>query len=421
MKRGDNGRVELGLGRFGGGCQRIAVSLERGGEVIYRTVASAPATTADSALEAKVLQARNTIFSQELWHELHREAHSLTSYGVRTEGSALVYTSQDGDKLHFDLISLEAGETSADDHVGSSFTEIIHLCLHVLLSHSHRQNEMNRLRPTPPNNRGRNFHQAELLRPIFARLVHQQAVEACVRYVGDLTRIVRQAGIPDASFVLSTVPCPTQDLTNNQLDGHRRASPAQLLVNALLASLEFRLDVTLTPQSSLSIRARTYRTPQTTTRYQIALMPSADKSSENPLYDACPPFEGGYPTFSGLVYYLEVATTRALARHVLRSVETNTPPRDPDTDVHDLDAHRTWIVSAKGNGVRDMQSERHAITFKVLGKDGHPSLEAQASWVADRKLRNTALEWCHDRSGIGDKEGKQIGTLVAEICQRQAG
>ncbi|KAF4626798.1 hypothetical protein G7Y89_g11358 [Cudoniella acicularis] len=58
----------------------------------------------DSPIESLILQARNTIFSTELWQELNREARILGSYNVRSTNDTLILPLSSTKNIVLDLV-----------------------------------------------------------------------------------------------------------------------------------------------------------------------------------------------------------------------------------------------------------------------------------------------------------------------------
>ncbi|GJC97118.1 RNA polymerase II mediator complex component SRB4 [Colletotrichum higginsianum] len=261
LRRGDDGTALLQHGRVGAGSQRLSITVSRSGETTGRLAIGS--SVPDSALlPDRVLEARNTIFAQELWHELHREAHSLASYGVRANNDSINFNPASGPSLTLELESLEdnvAVASTSDDNV---LAEATHLGLHILLSHAHRLNELQRLRPTPPHQRRNQAqNQYHLLRPIIAKILYDRSVEQVTSFAGDITRILRRAGVQTAAFTLTTPPCPTADLKNTSGGASNRPNASQALTNMLTSPADFQVELTLTPTSSLQIRGRTFLLP----------------------------------------------------------------------------------------------------------------------------------------------------------------
>jgi mediator of RNA polymerase II transcription subunit 17, fungi type len=408
MRRRDDGRVQLDLGNLGGGSERLVVSVEKDGKPIGRSALVSPPAH-DAPFEAKVLEARNTIFSQELWHELHRESHLLVSYGVRTNGSSITYAPEAADaKISLELATNGKGSTAVDvktSGAGSDAAETAHLALHLLLSHAHRQNEMARLKPMPPNQpRLRSHNQYHLLRPIIARVLHQRSIENCTKYVGDLTRILRNAGIPSATFTLTTHLVQPSDALTASSRSQQPNSAAQALIDAMLAPPDYQIEVTLTPDTRLYVRGRTWLLPYTTTQYQIHLQPAPDSTDPktNPLFTSYPPFREGYSDLNNLIYYLRLATARAVTDYYLQKVEsispsvTSTDSKTGGPVIEENDNNQLqWAKSIKGTSIRDNALNSTDIRFEVREVNARPQLEVLASWRRQDQTPQTLRAWWH--------------------------
>ncbi|KAF9781057.1 hypothetical protein IL306_014253, partial [Fusarium sp. DS 682] len=186
MRRGDDGAVQLDCGRLGGVSERVVVTYERDGQVTGRSALPAETAT-DAPLEERVLEARNTIFSQELWHELTREARTLAAYNVKPNGSRLICDIDPASKSRviLELVPLDSQASSDDSLPDNQIAETMSLALHTLLSYAHRQNELTRTRPIPPHiprSKGQQTH--ALLRPIIARLMHLHNVQVVTKHIG---------------------------------------------------------------------------------------------------------------------------------------------------------------------------------------------------------------------------------------------
>lgn len=425
MLRGEDGRVKLDLGRVGGGCQRLAITCERDGKVISRATTSIPPKM-DSPLEDRVLEARNTIFSQELWHELHKESHFLASYGVRTEGDAIIYNAPTGEKIRFELVTISENDDRVEDGEDNILADAIYLSIHMLLSHYHRQNEMMRVRPVSPSiNRTRPYNPHHLIRPVIARAIHDKSVADATRFVGDIVRVLNAAGITSSSFVLTTSIFPTS-FSINQHGGNRNASASNLMGNAFIGPIDFQLDLDFTPQTPVSIRGRTFLQPQANTQYQVNLNPQPGSTLENfkpsPILTICPPSELAYADLKGLTYYIHVALTRALVEHFLKMIGERASA-EPPTDQDKPDRGVRWVRHLRGNSIRDMDAEDTALRFEIEDDEatGRPALLLRASYRPDgHRLVEQRWTWRADGTGNADVEGRTVEELVVGILDATA-
>ncbi|KAK1971978.1 RNA polymerase II mediator complex component SRB4 [Colletotrichum sublineola] len=418
LRRGDDGTALLQHGRVGAGSQRLSVTVSRSGETTGRLAIGS--SVPDSALlPDHVLEARNTIFAQELWHELHREAHSLASYGVRANNETINFNPVSGPSLTLELETLDDGAPAVGESTDNVLAEATHLSLHILLSHAHRLNELQRLRPAPPHQRRNQAqNQYHLLRPIIAKILHDRSVEQVTRFAGDLTRVLRRAGVHAASFTLNTPPFPTADLKNTSRGASNRPNASQALTNMLTSPADFQVELTLTPTSRLQIRGRTFLLPLTTTQFQLQLLPSlaeptGAEHAPSSLQASYPPSRDPYPDFSSVQLYLANAAAHALTDFAMSFVPpAPTQPSEP--------AYGEWSKSVRGTAIRDMDSETREIRFDVLSNDheGRLTLQIGAAWRAGDKPLIKRWAW----PAIGENAGKSatqphVGDIVAAVVQ----
>ncbi|KAF9871543.1 RNA polymerase ii mediator complex component [Colletotrichum karsti] len=417
LRRGDDGSALLKHGRVGSGCQRLGITISRSGETTGRltTGVSVPDT---ALLQDRVLEARNTIFAQELWHELHREAHSLASYGVRASNSAITFNPPSGPSLNLELETLEEFANTVDDHPDNKLAEATHLGLHIFLSHAHRINELQRLRPVPPHQRrNQTQNQYHLLRPILAKIIHDRSIAQATRFAGDLTSIFRQSGVDSATFTLSTSSLPTADLRNNSGGSSNRPSASQALANSLTTlPADFDIELTLTPLSRLQIRGRTFLLPLTTTQYQIQLLPNTTQppntdtpAPPNSLQTSYPPSRDPYPDLAAVKLYLTNAAAHALTDYAMTLIP---PPQQPQPNSSSSDpAHPEWVKSVRGTAIRDVDTETREVRFDILdGPEGRPALQVGAAWRAGDQAR--IKRWAWPGGGGTGAETKPSATIV---------
>ncbi|KAL0937743.1 RNA polymerase ii mediator complex component [Colletotrichum truncatum] len=394
LRRGDDGSALLQHGRVGSGCQRLGITISRSGESTGR-LAVGTSVPDSASLQDRVLEARNTIFAQELWHELHREAHSLASYGVRASNSAISFNPASGPSLTIELETLEDSANTVDDHPDNKLAEATHLGLHIFLSHAHRLNELQRLRPTPPHQRRHQTqNQYHLLRPIVAKLLHDRSIEQVTRFVGDLTTILRQAGVDAASFILNTSPFPTTDLRNNSGGASNRPNASQALANMFTTTpADFQVELTLSPTSRLQIRGRTFLTPLTTTQFQVQLLPNTSDSANpepvpNSLQTSYPPSRDSYPDLSALTLYLANAAAHALTDFSMTLIP---PPQSNSSEP----ARPEWVKNVRGTAIRDIDTEIREIRFDIVdGAESRPTLQVGAAWrTSDNQSRIKRWTW----------------------------
>lgn len=375
MRRADDGSVNLDTGGLGGDSKRLLVSIEKDGKVVGRS--SLPEVLSEDApLESRVLEARNSIFAQELWHEINREGRTLLSYNVRLESSAVTYGLDANTNIVFKLVTLgdEAdlgGPPDSNSEDGNA--ETICTVLYLLLSYGHRQNGRKRSQqPLLSAAQGRQAHPPHyLLRPILAYLNFEGLVQRCIRFLSDLTAILQSAGITTAAYTISEPPVTLRSLL----------PASESLLAVLLDPLSFRAELTITPEARLEIVGHTFTAQYVTGQFRVGLLPPAgipsgqgggapaagdgntppDNATANPLFRAFPPGDG-YPSLDEVLIYVRQAIPRVLAdRYEGLAAEWTAAERDGQHESPE------WIVSIDGKAVRDRDTEDRGVQFELYG------------------------------------------------------
>lgn len=343
MRRLENGSVDLDCGRLGRIQERIVVSYLRDNQVTGRATLHDNNMGADPSLEHRVLGARNTIFAQELWGELVREARTLAAYDVRPDDKKLTCELEPGIKLVIELLPTNQAQNdpAATNLPDNTVAETISASLHILLTYAHRCNELVRIRPMPPHiSRSRGPQTYTLLRPIIARIMSARSTAACTSYVGGIISALKLAGLSSSSFTLRTSQTSTPTAAEQAAFGSNSLSGAVSLIRNVLQPIDVALEVNLVPDLSFTIRARTYLFPVTATYYHV-LAPS-----ESPLHGICAPYAEGYPDVAALADYLRTAAQRALVGYCLSKVssEGKWAQSIHDTSISDVDATSTNLL-----------------------------------------------------------------------------
>ncbi|KJZ72564.1 hypothetical protein HIM_08088 [Hirsutella minnesotensis 3608] len=397
MRRGEDGSVELDLGRLGGVSEGLVVTYRRGDEVVGQSV---PKRRSDDnpCLEARVLEARNTIFSQELWHELMREARTLAAYDVRLEGSRLICHIDQATSITMELLALESCPAPNDALPENSAAEAISESLHILLTHAHRFNELIRTRPLPPHvARSRGQQTYALLRPILARIKSLLSIRSCTRLVGSMSKSLRAAGFA-SSFTLRTAELSVAD-NGPGGGGANQPSGAQTLVHSMLQPLEFNTDFTILSDTTLTIRSRTITFPVTTTFYHVSLPPSS------PLHAVAAPYADGYPDLSGLSDYLHTTIARVAWRHLLADPVSTLRPDQ-------------WTLSVAGTSICDVATETVEMRLSVQQQHDYAraALCLNSTVAVDQNPDQRAWRWLSEPDAGGER--RPLAGVVAEVVAK---
>ena len=148
------------------------------------------------SLEHDILEARSSIFDEELFHELHREAQYLANQGVKCIDKAILLPFGKDGQLAIALESpetLNAAEISDSDHSCNATS----LTLRLLLALAHLQNLRERSQPPPPLRQGHRARPTHpILRPIIEILHHRSRMNSTWQLMTGLSACTAKAGLP---------------------------------------------------------------------------------------------------------------------------------------------------------------------------------------------------------------------------------
>ena len=239
-------------------------------EIISRTQATSRIAN-EVPVETEILEARNSIFDEELHHELHREARTLASHGVRCIGDTIKIPYEADKQILIDLTSFDDDDLDMPqlDEVTQKLKpdqtpDWIVLCLRLLLTHTHRQTLRRRCQPPPPISEKPPVKPTYiLLRPILAHIRHRDALQSTQEFLRKLSQPLSSASL---QFTSSTSPTllPTPPSTA------RRQPTKSTLTTAFTLPLTTTLTTTLPSKTAtLSLEITT---PLSTT-YTATLTP----------------------------------------------------------------------------------------------------------------------------------------------------
>lgn len=213
------------------------------------------------SLESLILSARNTIFEEELWQELNREARILANLGVRLTGDEISCPITATKRIILDLVPIEEDEAigreiNEDDKV----SQMISLSLHILLSYAHRLNLRRRSQPPPPISlRPPPNPPYYILRAIIVFLHHQNVLTALTAILNPLGVALRSTGIVTEDYSVKTPPLNIINTTNDI-----KSVPEQV-IESLVFDLSAECTVPITasnPSQGLNINLRTNTDPR---------------------------------------------------------------------------------------------------------------------------------------------------------------
>lgn len=159
-------------------------------------------------IEHRILQARDSVFEEELFHELVREARAMAGCSVTTRQNLIRVPVSDDMEILVDLVGADTHDvdlvqnsTQGDNHLADGLAHAIR----ILLCFAHRQNLRRRtqlprpltsIRPTTPE-----YH---LLRPALAYLQHLSHARWLKSFFIDIYSVLQSAGLDMPEWISNT-------------------------------------------------------------------------------------------------------------------------------------------------------------------------------------------------------------------------
>jgi len=250
-------------------AQGVRVRIKHQDRIIGCSKVCRPSQDAES-IESRILQARDTLFEEELFHEMLREARILGNQGVTTRQNLVKVPVSEEQELLLDLVDWDqdhASEEAGSSSEQNALADAISYSIRILLTFAHRQNLRRRTQPPPPlAPKRRPTPEYQILRPVMAYLQHKSHIQWLETYIAKLRRVLEAAGIKcDFSA--------TQFSSVGALQPSHLVPKVESLVGVFLAPFESAFSGTLiTPQSSFRVRIRTNSTmPPVGTFYDISV------------------------------------------------------------------------------------------------------------------------------------------------------
>lgn len=201
LRRAEDGSLILDKGRMPSRSRFVRVRVKRGKRGNEVTTSSKPSTATagkDQSIEQRILQARDSVFEEELFHELVREARSMATCGVTTREN-LIHVPIDDSEILLDLVDAEEDNTESGQNRppqdGLLADGLAH-SIRLLLTFAHRQNLRRRTQVPPPlTAKRRPIPEYQLLRPALVYLQHSSNISWLEQFFGDILNTLRNSGL----------------------------------------------------------------------------------------------------------------------------------------------------------------------------------------------------------------------------------
>jgi mediator of RNA polymerase II transcription subunit 17 len=213
-----------------------------------------PTLNGEDTIEGRILQARDTVFEEELYHELVREARAIASFGVTTRQNLIQIPASDDLEILLDMVDVDGNNLQPDQGIsqqGNSLAEGLAHTIRILLAYAHRQNLQRRtLLPPPLVPKKRSVPEHQLLRPALAYIQHMSHVRWLKSLLNDLFAVLRSANLNPQGY--------TAEIFSTGQGQNSHAPTVEALVENFLTPFEstFKGEL-LAPKGSFSISIRT--------------------------------------------------------------------------------------------------------------------------------------------------------------------
>lgn len=179
----------------------------------------------ETTLEARIRYARDSLFDEELYHEMIRESRTLASLGVGMKGSSIELefsaASTSGINVSLDLVPLDQDHGFNADSAEEQDDALAHaivLAARLLLSQAHRDRLKKRSEIPPPLSEKQKDENPILpiLRPIRSFIMHRSALDRLNAYVETAASLLEKADIASSHQLAKFSLAGHKDITNTE-------------------------------------------------------------------------------------------------------------------------------------------------------------------------------------------------------------
>ena len=137
-------------------------------------------------MEKEILNARDSIFDEELHHELDREARNLVNQGVRCIDGNILITYEIAKQIEISLVPWDE-QAPGEPESGDPVPHAIATSLRILLCHAHHQNLQKRSQIPPPLRENKPPRPTyALLKPIIEYLQHRSHIKSTQTFLNEI-------------------------------------------------------------------------------------------------------------------------------------------------------------------------------------------------------------------------------------------
>lgn len=180
----------------------LRVRISENGKITGTSYLPEQGEVKELAIERSIQLARDSLFEEELFHEMSMETRQLVAYGVEFRDSVIsidaptVGDSSTHRKLLVDCIPRDENMAGSQDHSLDWFAQHVAEGLRLLLCHEHNMRLYRRTQLPPPlTARKREKPPPPILRTLLAMFSHLGGVDSLYTYLEAITRTMNSAGL----------------------------------------------------------------------------------------------------------------------------------------------------------------------------------------------------------------------------------
>ncbi|PGH06114.1 hypothetical protein AJ80_08220 [Polytolypa hystricis UAMH7299] len=267
LRRANGGDLLLDQGLHVNRPRAMRVRVQENGHTVGSSPVKGLPSQPENLVESRIRHARDSLYEEELFHELNREARALLQHGIETKHNLVQFKASDTQQILIDLVDLnnpdldvyEMSKSRAEDNLAESLAT----SLRILLSYAHRQNLRRRTQIPPPLKAGkRPTPEFPLLGPIVCFLQHRSEFQWMRSFLDDLRGTLKSAGL---SFWYTASPASSINQSNppsRSTPPPQPPSPIESLVSTFIGPMESFISGTfLSETSGFRLRISTHVAP----------------------------------------------------------------------------------------------------------------------------------------------------------------
>ena len=311
LRRDEDGTVSLDRGQktVNG---RLRVRILQGGSPISAFYSRPLPDGSRDSLEGEILEARNSIYDEELMHEIQREAQYLANHGIQCINNQVFLPYESNQQIELSLESSDEASEQMETSSHDDMPDLISIFLHLSLSQAHLQNLHDRSKPPAVIREGKQPPKIyQLLAPIVQILQHRASISDLQHVLHQVTGYMTKAGVRFSSEMEPFSPKLESSGSVSNDSPSARVQAVLGLVSAFSSSI---IHLTLPGQSApLRLRISTsIAAPNFGTSYYI-YYPSAPGSKES---------VSSLPSLADFKTELGSLLQRAIKHHIIHNIDT---------------------------------------------------------------------------------------------------